>query len=192
MKEEHFTPEQGFETITSVIREAKAQFEEEGIVYVAWGLLAAIASFTQYYLIYYGYAHISYYPYFMMPVGGILTAIYFAMKGKKGRTHLSRIIAATWAPLSISIIVIAFTMGAELGDNLIPLILILLSIGLMTSGATIGSNILLYSGILMNFIGFYSFVVDYSQQPLLMGIASIVCFLIPGVLLMRNHKKNNV
>jgi len=83
-------------------------------------------------------------------------------------------------------------MGGELGDNLIPLILILLSIGVMISGATINSNILLYSGILMNFIGFYSFVVDYSQQPLLMGIASIVCFLIPGVLLMRNHKKNNV
>jgi len=192
MKEEHFTPEQGFETITSVIREAKAQFEEDGIVYVAWGLLAAIASFTQYYLIHNGHAHISYYPYFMMPVGGVLTAIYYAMKGNKARTHLSRIMAATWAPLSISIIVIAFAMGGELGDNLIPLILILLSIGVMISGATINSNILLYSGILMNFIGFYSFVVDYSQQPLLMGIASIVCFLAPGVLLMRNHKKNNV
>jgi len=92
MKEEHFTPEQGFETITSVIREAKAQFEEDGIVYVAWGLLAAIASFTQYYLIHNGHAHISYYPYFMMPVGGVLTAIYYAMKGKKRE----RISVASW------------------------------------------------------------------------------------------------
>ena len=44
----------------------------------------------------------------------------------------------------------------------------------------------------MNLIGFYSFSLDYSQQPLLMGITSVVCILIPGVLLMRNHKKSNV
>ena len=193
MKEENFTPEQGFETIASVIREAKAQFEEDGIVYVGWGILAAFAGFAQYYLIHNGFAHINYYPYFLMPIGGIATAVYSTMKERKGRkTHLSRIIGATWAPISISVMVLGFVLGAKLGASLMPLILILLSFGLMTSGAAVKSDILLYSGVLMNLIGFYSFSLDYSQQPLLMGITSVVCILIPGVLLMRNHKKSNV
>ena len=193
MKEQEFSPEEGFETIASVIREAKAQFEEDGIIYVGWGLLTAIAAFSQYYLIHNGHLEINYYPYFLMPIGAIATAIYSARKEKKGKkTHLSRIIGATWAPISISVMVLGFVLGAKLGTVLIPIILLLLSIGLMVSGATIKSDILLYSGVFMNLIGFFSFSLDYTQQPLTMGIASILCVLIPGILLMRNHKQNNV
>ena len=193
MKEENFSPEQGFETIASVIREAKAQFEEDGIIYVGWGILTAFAAFAQYYLLHNGQIDINYYPYFLMPLGAIASAIYSIRKEKKGRkTHLSKIITSVWVSVSISVMILGFLLAQTLGASLMPLILILLSIGIMVSGVTIKSNILLIPGVIMNLIGFYAFTWQIQEQPLLMGIASILCVLIPGILLMRNHKKNNV
>jgi len=193
MNEQQFTPEQGFETIASVIREAKAQFEEDGLVYVCWGILTAAAAFAQYYLLHNGYESINYYPYFLMPLGAIASTIYGIRKEKKGKkTHLGKIIGATWVSVSISIMVCGFMAAPILTSSLLPVILILMSIGLMVSGATINSNILLYSGILANLIGFYAFTWPSTEQPLLMGIASIVCVLVPGLYLMKKHKKNNV
>ena len=193
MKEENFTPEQSFETIAAVIREAKAQFEEDGIIYVGWGILTAFAAFAQYYLLHNGFADINYYPYFLMPLGAIASGVYSARKESKGRkTHLSRIISATWVSVSITVMILGFVLAAKLGAVLMPMILIVLSIGVMVSGAAVNSNVLLFSGILMNLLGFFTFTFPIEQQPLLMGIASVACILVPGILLMRNHKKNNV
>ena len=193
MKEEKFSPEEGFETIASVIREAKAQFEEDGIIYVGWGILVAAAAFSQYYLLHNGYEEINYYPYFLMPIGAIASTVYGAKRTKQGkRSHLARIISATWVSVSISVMILGFLLAKFLGAGLMPLILILLSIGIMVSGATVKSNILLISGVIMNLLGFFGFTLEISQQPLLMGIGSILCVLIPGILLMRNHKRNNV
>ena len=192
MKEENFTPEQGFETITNVIREAKARFEEDGVIYVMWGILTSFAAFAQYWLLHNGYESINYYPYFLMPIGAIVSAIYSKRKEKGKQTHLGRIISAVWVAASINIMILGFLFAQTLGPVLMPIILILLSIALMISGAIVKSNILLISGILMDLIGIYSFTWDLSEQPLLMGIACVLCVLIPGILLMRNHKKSNV
>jgi len=110
MNQEEFTPEQSFQTISAIINEAKSKFEEDGSIYMFWGLAVGIAAFVQYYLISIGRPEISYYPYFLMPLGSIITFIYYFRKGrsKHQRTHLSRVLMVTWIAVGLNILAIAF------------------------------------------------------------------------------------
>ena len=76
-----------------------------------------------------------------------------------------------------------------LEENLIPIILILLSVGIFISAIAIKSRLLLFSGILINLSAFACFSIEPIYRPLLMGIVSIIAVMIPGIILMIQHKK---
>ncbi|MCF6298160.1 MAG: hypothetical protein L3J08_09305 [Flavobacteriaceae bacterium] len=190
MKIEELSPEKSFELITQVINEARSKFEENGFIYMFWGALIAIASISQFILLKNEHYDISWYPYFLMPIGSIYTSFYYSKKQTKSRENqVSKIISALWIVLSINIMILGFIFAAILKENLIPVILILLSVGVIVSGISIKSRLLIYSGIFISLSAFICFKLDWIHHPLLMGIVSIVAFLIPGILLMIKHKK---
>jgi len=194
MKTDELSPEKSLELITQVINEARSKFEENGFIYMFWGALNAIASISQFVLLKNEYYDINWYPYLLMPIGAIYTGFYFSKKqGKSRQNQISKIISALWIVLSINIMILGFIFGATLKESLIPVILILLSVGVIVSGISIKSRLLLYSGILINISAFISFKLDWIYHPLLMGIVSIIALLIPGILLMlKYNKKGNV
>lgn len=194
MKTDELSPEKSLELITRVITQARNKIEENGFIYMFWGALIAIASISQFVLLKNEYYDINWYPYLLMPIGAIYTGFYFSKKqGKSRQNQISKIISALWIVLSINIMILGFIFGATLKESLIPVILILLSVGVIVSGISIKSRLLLYSGILINISAFISFKLDWIYHPLLMGIVSIIALLIPGILLMLKHnKKRNV
>lgn len=191
MKTNQLTPEQSLELITQVIQEAKSKFEENGVIYVFWGVLIAIASFGQYYLLSNGHQSINYYPYALMPLGAIITWIYVYKKEDKHTkpNQVSRIVGYLWTAVSLNLLIVGCFMGAYLKVNLIPILLILMGIGIWVSGGAIRSKVLMASGVLINIAAFICFQIDWLYQPLLMGILAIFAILIPGIILMNAHKK---
>jgi len=194
MKIEELSPEKSLELITQVINEARSKFEENGFIYMFWGALITIASISQFILLKNEYYGISWYPYLLMPIGAIYSTIYYSKKKRKSKENLiSRVVSALWIVLSINMIILGFLFGNNLKENLIPIILILLSIGTIVSGTSIKSKLQLYSGIFMGLSAFLGFYLEWIYQPLLMGVVSIVAILIPGIVLMAQHKrKENV
>lgn len=191
MESNQLTPEQSLELITSVIQEAKSKFEENGLIYVFWGVLIAIASLSQFYLLSNGYQQINYYPYVLMPLGAIMTWFYiYQKKGKESKPNqVSRIIGYLWAAVSLNLLIVGCFMGAYLKINLIPVLLILIGIGILVSGGAIKSKVLIISGVLINIAAFICFQIDWLYQPLVMGLLAIFAILIPGMILMNQHKK---
>lgn len=194
MKKENFTPEESFDIIRQVIQEARNKFEENGFIYMFWGILTAMASFSQFILLKYEHFDINWYPYLLMPIGSIYTAFYFAKRKRSGtQNQIGRIISYTWFSISFNILILGFLFAAALKENLIPLILILLSIGISISGVSIKSKLLIICGIIINISGFIGFKMDWIYQPLLMGLVSLIAVFIPGIILMiRHNKKENV
>lgn len=194
MKTEKLSPEKSFELITQVINEARSKFEENGFFYMFWGALIAVASFSQFILLKSEYYIIHYYPYFLMPIGAIYSFVYYSKKkGKSKHNLISKIISALWVTLSLNMIVLGFLFGSHLKENIIPIILILLSTGTIVSGTSIKSKLLLYSGVIIGFSAFIGFYIESIYQPLLMGLVSIIAIFIPGIILMIQHKrKENV
>ena len=194
MKTDKLSPEESLELITQVITQARNKFEENGFIYMFWGALIAITSISQFIFLKNEYYTISWYPYLLMPIGAIYSTVYYSKKKRKSKQNLiSKIVSALWIVLSINMMILGFLFGNNLKENLIPIILILLSIGTIVSGTSIKSKLLLYSGVFIGLSAFLGFYLEWIYQPLLMGIVSVIAILIPGIILMVQHKrKENV
>jgi hypothetical protein len=194
METDTLSPEKSLELITQVITQARNKFEENGFIYMFWGTLIAITSISQFVLLKNEYYEINWYPYLLMPVGAIYSAIYFSKKKRKSKQNLiSKMVSALWIVLSINMMIMGFLFAGNLKENLIPVILILLSVGTIVSGTSIKSKLLLYSGIIIGLSAFLGFYLEWIYQPLLMGAVSIITILIPGIILMVQYKrKENV
>ncbi len=190
MRTDKLSPEKSFELITQVITQARNKFEENGLIYMFWGALIAIASISQFILLKNEYYDINWYPYLLMPIGAIYSGYYFSKKkGKNKQNQISKIISFSWIAISFNIMILGFVFAPILKQNLIPFILILLSIGIIVSGVSVKSKLLLFSGILINISAFICLKLDWIYHPLLLGIVSVIAILIPGFLLMVQHKK---
>jgi len=189
MEPQKLTPEKSLEIITQIINEAKTKFEENGFIYVFWGLLSTVASLGQFILLENGYYTISNYPYFLMPLGAIYTAYYIYKKGRSRHNQIGKLVAFSWTAVTLNIFILAFLLSGILKQHLIPVILILLGIGTIVSAGAIKSKLILYSGVIINLAGLACFGLEWIYQPLLLGIVSAAAILVPGIILMIKHKK---
>ena len=194
MELDKLSPEQSLELISQVITQARNKFEENGFIYIFWGTLIAISSISQFVLLKNGYYNINWYPHLLMPIGAIYSAIYFSKKKRKRTQNLiGKILSALWIVLSINMMILGFIFVNNLKENLIPVIIILLSIGIVVSGTSIKSKLLIYSGFFISLSAFICFYLEWTYHPLLLGIVSIIAILTPGIILMvQNKKKGNV
>ena len=190
MESEKLSVEKSFEIITQVITQARNRFEENGFIYLFWGLLISLASIGQFILLQKEYYTINWYPYLLMPIGAVFSGYYFAKKKEKPqRNMIGRIVSWVYVILSINMMVLGFMFYPTLKENLIPIILILLSVGIFISAIAIKSRLLLFSGILINLSAFVCFNIKGIYQPLLMSIISVVAVAIPGIILMIKNKQ---
>jgi len=191
METDKLSPEKSLELITQVITQARNKFEENGFIYMFWGVLIAIASVGQFVLLKNEYYNINWTPYLLMPIGAIYSFIYFSKKKSQNKQNpIRKIITALWIVLSVYMMFMGFLFFSHLKDNLIPVILILLSVGITVSGTSVKSNLLIYPGILIGVFAFAGFYIESIYQPLLMGVVSIIAIVIPGILLMVKYKRN--
>ena len=189
METQNLTAEKSLEIITQVIRESKKKFEENGFIYILWGILLFITSISQFVLLKNEYYSINYYPYFLMPIGAIYTGYYFSKKEKNKYNQISKIVSASWVVISLNIMILGFLFSPILKENLIPIILIFLGVGTTISAGLIKSKLILFSGILINISGFICLKLEWIYHSLLMGIVSIIAILLPGIFLMIKHNK---
>ncbi len=193
MNNENLTPDKSLEIITQVINEARSKFEENGFIYIVWGVLIFTASLAQYFLLKNEYYSINYYPYFLMPLGAIITWMYKSkQKKKKTYNHINKVISLFWIVLSLNIMVLGFFFHPFLKENLIPILLILMGIGIIISGVSIKNKLLLFSGILINISGLICFWLNWIDHSLLLSATAVIAILIPGIILITTSKKTNV
>ena len=75
-----------------------------------------------------------------------------------------------------------------LENNLIPVILILQSVGIFLSGVALGKNYMIYLGLLANGMAIAGFWLSWDLQPLRMSATAVVSALVPGIILQRENK----
>ncbi len=189
MEDQNLTPEESFTLINQVINEAKTRFEENGFIYAFWGLLGTVAALGQFILLKNGYFSINYYPYFIMPLGAIYTGYYFYKKGRVRQNQISRMISFSWTAVVLNIFILGFLLPAILKQHLIPVILILVGIGTIISAGAIKNRLILYSGVIINIAGLACFSLEWIYQSLLLGVVFAIAMLIPGIILMVEHKR---
>ncbi|MCF8379709.1 MAG: hypothetical protein K9H49_09045 [Bacteroidales bacterium] len=201
MNKTTFTPEESLLLISATIEDTKKRFEENGFLFLFWGLLIFFVSLSQFVLTKLELNEIltienwtiRNWPVLLYPLGGIVTGIHVKKTYKKlPKTILGNISAAMGWLLGANFMILGFFFSNSLAGNLIPVFIIIFAFWCIISGVIISFKPLIIGGILLNLIGFAAFYINWQNQPLMFTVGSIVALIIPGFLLKKNKKQENV
>jgi len=197
MDEKHLTPEESLLLITKTIEETKKRFEENGHIIILWGTLTFIVFLSQYVLVFLGLYKIFdiMWTCILFPLGGIYTFIYVRRKVQKENiptTIIGRIIGTMGWVFGLNLMILGFLFGHQLDKAAAPIFLILFALFMIMTGVSLKFKPLTIGGILLNLIGFGTFLINTDYYGLSMMIGSVVGLIIPGILLNRADRKENV
>ncbi len=195
--EENITPEESLLLITKTIEETKQRFQENGHIIILWGVITFVVFASQYI-----FSAIGWYKKFdiiwttaLFPLGAIYTFIYIRKNIKRRnlpKTLLTRVLETMGWAMGANLMMLGFLFGKQLGDAMAPVFIILLALSMIVTGASIKFKPLFIGGILMNLIGLGSFYFSRDYHGFSMMLGALVGLIIPGILLNKAHRKENV
>jgi len=189
------TPEESLLLITNTIEETKKRFEENGHLIILWGVITFTVFFSQYV-----FSLMGLYKKFdiiwtviLFPLGAIYSFIYIRKKMKNlPATLLTRVMGTMGWAMGLNLMILGFLFGQQLGDALAPVFLIMLALSMIVIGASIKFKPLFIGGLLLNLIGLGSFFLDRDYHGFSMMLGAVVGLIIPGILLNKARRKENV
>lgn len=193
MGNEKFTHEDSLKVIESMIEASKEKMKDNGFIWLMWGWLVLIASMTQYISIQIDFKY-GPYAWFLMPIGGLVSFIYFMKESKKetSKTHVDSFLGYLWTAFGIAI-TITLVFSAQVSYlTFLPFCMILYGIGTYVSGGALKFNALKYGGLICFLCSAIAFKVDYPNQLLLISVAVLASYIVPGYILKAQYKKANV
>ena len=197
MEKTSLTPEESLLLITKTIEETKQRFTENGHMIILWGVLTFTVFFSQYILVLLG-LHKKFdiiWTVILFPLGAIYTFIYIRKNVNKKnlpKTFLTRVIGTMGWAMGMNLMILGFLFRQQLGDAMAPVFLILLALSMIVTGASIQFKPIFIGGILLNLIGFCSFFFDTDYHGFSMMLGAVVGLIIPGILLNKARRKDNV
>lgn len=178
--------------IESMIANAKGDIGESSSYYLLWGYLAISAAIIQYFLLQFttfSYPWITW-P-ILMGIGGIASIFMGQRKSerKSTKTYVGDFMAFLWMGVVITLLLVLFMMGQIKPSAAYPIIILLYGLGTFVSGGILKFLPLKIGGIFCWIIGMLAIFVDFPNQILLIALALLLSYIIPGHLL-SNYQKN--
>ena len=196
MNKTSLTPEESLSLISKTIEETKKRFEENGHIIILWGVLMFTVFLSQYIFsitgLYKKFDII--WTVILFPLGAIYTFIYLRKNVKKDlpKTLLSRVIQTMGWAMGLNLMILGFLFSHQLGDAMAPVFIILLALSMIVTGASIKFKPLFIGGILMNLIGLSTFYFSRDYQGFGLMLGALVGLIIPGILLNKARREENV
>ena len=195
MNEENFDPRQSLLLIESMINRAKDKFAEDGSMYLLWGWVVFICSLTQFVLMHFLKYPYHYIVWFASWIIVIYQLVYIRKKNKyrRVRTYTGYILGYVWLTFVIVIFLLAFLIGRlTTGDyytHISPILLTIYGIPIFLSGIILRFKPLVIGGIGCWILSIAAMLIDnYDYQFLLIPLAMIIAWIIPGYLLRAKYK----
>jgi hypothetical protein len=194
--EKSLSPEESLHLIESMINKAKDQFGEDGHLYILWGwlvLVGSIAEFVLYHFFHYEQHYLVWSASWLI----LIYQIYYLVKKhqrQKVRTYTANIIACVWITFLILCLLIGFLIG-RLGNattyfqNIFAIMLALYGMPVFLSGIILRFRPLTLGGIYCWLLSITATFIPFDYQMLLLSVAMVVAWLIPGYKLRARQNK---
>jgi hypothetical protein len=193
--ENNFTPQQSLQLIESMINRAKDRYAEDGYMYLVWGWLVLIGSLLQFILL-----HIMQYPkHYLVWLVTIPVFIYqgfYVRKNYRNRkviTYTDFIIGYVWITFAVVMLLLGFVVGflttGEYYTHIIHILLAIYGMPIFLTGIIIRFRPLVLGGIACWVLCIIStFIKVYDYQFLLLPLAMLLAWIIPGYMLRAKYK----
>lgn len=180
--EKQLDPLESLQLIAEVISKTKENIKEYNFLYLLWGWLITVASFSFFILHTYTSFKLFFIPFPILMAVGIGVTIFHYRGMRYAETYLAYYLKRLWLVLGISLIVVVFINLAQHHFPFTYTILIA-GIGALLSGIVLRFRPLVIGGILFFLISVASIFVADNYKPLLQGVGVIIGYLLPGYLL---------
>jgi len=195
MNEENFDPKQSLLLIESMINRAKDKFAEDGSMYLLWGWVVFVCSLTQFVLMHFFKYPYHYIVWFASWIVVIYQVVYIRkkIKQRRVRTYTGYILGYVWLTFVIVIFLLAFLIGrlteGDYYSHISPILLTIYGIPIFLSGIILRFKPLVIGGIGCWILAIAAMLIgNYDYQFLLIPLAMIIAWIIPGYLLRAKYK----
>lgn len=197
MQEENITQQQSLAIIESMINKAKNQFSENGFIYLLWGWIIFFCSTSQFIL-----QRIVHYPgyYLVWMLTWVALAVqifYYRKKSKKRivKTYTDEITGYVWLAFMIMLLLGGTLINTALQppQEYLGTVVILILYGMPTflSGIILKFTPLIAGGIGCWLLSVVAIILPHELVILLISVAVITAWIVPGYLLRNRYKKQN-
>ncbi len=192
MEEKEITERESMELITSMINKAKSQVSENGFLYIIWGWVILICCVVQLLSDHFFHYPKAYYTWFSTYAVVLFQIIYLVRKKKSdiAKTYTEEINGFVWIAFAIGAMLMVFiciSFGAP--QLVLPLLLVFYGLPTFLSGAILKFKPLIIGGLCCWILAFISTFIRFEYQLILIAVAVIAAWLIPGYLLQVKYKK---
>jgi len=185
-----FNEQESLQVIRSMIEIAKSDVKADAFIFLLWGWLVFIAAVSQFIIIKMGWDINQSLPWLLMPLGGIITPIYIAVKRKKEkvRTHITESLKYVWIAFTVTLLIILFFNRMDF-TQVLPVIMCLYGIGLFLSGSVLKFKPLLVGGMFCWLCAVGGFYFQSVYLLLILAVCVLGGYIIPGYMLKINNQK---
>lgn len=192
MTEEQFTPEQSLHVIRSMIEKVKQDLSDNSFWLLLWGWLVLAAALTHYVLqVWIGYPH-AYLAWNLMWIGAIISIVYGIRHERRAKvkTYMEETMRFFGIGTGIMFCVLAFVFGHyQLWQYAFPVYFIIYGFLSFATGSIIRFVFLRWAAAICWIIAVIAVFVDFETHLLLMALAVLFAYIIPGYLLRNKFKK---
>ena len=178
---ENINERESFEVIRPMIERAKSDIDDDSFYYLVWGWLVFAAALGHFFLMD-RFAEFAWLPWaILMPLGGIATMIYGIRqeKRRKSRSHAEVFLKYPLIAFVVCLMIVLVSMN-KLGLYTYPMVILVYGMWLFVSGGVIRFKPLLVGGIINWVLAIVSLSVGFSTQLLLLALAVLLGYIIPG------------
>jgi hypothetical protein len=197
MNQEKFSAEQSLQVIHNMIEKAKNQFSENGHLYLLWGWVVFFCSIAQFILLkFVKYEH-HYYVWAACWLAVIYQLYYLRKRNRvqKVENYTDKMMGYIWISFAVLMMLIGFsigTLGKEQYYKLIaPVFLAMYGVPTFLCGIFLRFRPLVTGGVGCWVLSVGSHFVPYDYQLLLLSVAMIVAWIVPGYNLQKRYKTQN-
>ena len=195
--EESLTHTESLTVIQAMINKAKDQFSENGHLYLVWGWVILVCSIGHFILIrFFQYQYAS--MIWMLTWIVVIYQTYYLwkqQKRKRVKTYTDDIIGWVWITFVILMFLFGFLFSRAVGGDYYQYMnvgfLALYGMPTFLSGITLRFKPLIYGGIACWILSIFAGFIYYEFHLLLLALAVVIAWIIPGYILRSRHKRLN-
>jgi len=194
MEEDNFSPQQSLLLIDSMINKARNRFSENGFMYLLWGWLIFICAAGHFVLIkleWFAHPEIIWASTWLAV---IYQVVYFSRrkKSEQVKTYSDGIINSIWISFGVCMFILVFILSKyNIWPIMYPLVLMMYGVPTFLSGTVMQFTPLKVGGTVCWVLAIAASFVPSLYVLLLVALAVVVAWIIPGYLLRKKFNAEN-
>jgi hypothetical protein len=189
-----FEPAESMDIINKMINNAKNKLADDGFLLIFWGWNVIAAAIIHYITLKMNIPHGEYACAVLMPIGGIVSAVYGYRQGKKKtvKSYVDSYLSYLWGAFGIALVLTLISMPQYGIKATYFTLMILYGVATFICGGILNFKPLIIGSLFSFACAFISNFCGEIDQLLIISIALLCSYVIPGHLLRSKFKSQHV